>query len=102
MYTSKPTTNATSKTKRGLPRSRATPTNVQRLIARSTVEQSLKHPQHKHTWNECFENPKGPNYNPKANSTAGKAPSKKSTDSGDAKVHDEMSMSTSSSLFSNN
>ncbi len=66
------------------------------------TKQCLKHPQHKHTWNECFENPKGPNYKAKANSTASKTPSKKSTDSGDAKVHDEMSMSTSSSLFSNN
>jgi hypothetical protein len=66
------------------------------------TKQCLKHPQHKHTWNECFENPKGPNYKPKANSTASKTPTKKSTDSGDAKVVDEMSMSTSSSLFSNN
>ena len=66
------------------------------------TKQCLKHPQHKHTWNDCFENPKGPNYKPKANGTASKTPPKKSTDSGDAKVVDEMSMSTSSSLFSNN
>eukprot|EP00970_Alexandrium_tamarense_P004789 scaffold795_cov195-Alexandrium_tamarense.AAC.7 len=63
------------------------------------TKQCLKHPQHKHTWNECFENPKGPNYKPKANSTASKTPSKKSTDSGDAKVINEMS--SSPSLFSN-
>eukprot|EP01082_Thalassiosira_pseudonana_P007296 g6624.t1 g6624 contig23:901262-901696(-) len=61
------------------------------------TKQCLKHPGHKHTWNECFDNPKGTNYKPKTDNKSGK-PAKKSTDSGDAKINDEVS---SDSLFSN-
>eukprot|EP00970_Alexandrium_tamarense_P016529 scaffold6731_cov346-Alexandrium_tamarense.AAC.1 len=62
-----------------------------------STKQCLKHPGHKHTWNECFDNPKGTNYKPKTDNKSGK-PAKKSTDSGDAKINDEVS---SDSLFSN-
>jgi hypothetical protein len=61
------------------------------------TKQCLKHPGHKHSWHECFENPKGPNYKPKAANKSNK-PAKKSTDSGHAKINNEVS---SVSLFSN-
>jgi hypothetical protein len=61
------------------------------------TKQCLKHPGHKHTWNECFDNPKGTNYKPKTDNKSNK-PAMQSTDSGDAKINDEVS---AISLFSN-
>jgi hypothetical protein len=61
------------------------------------TKQCLKHPSHKHTWNECFENPKGPNYKPKTEKKSSK-PTKKPMDFRNAKINDKVS---SDSLFSN-